>query len=401
MGKELAIIQKENVAAIAAKAPEAFSLNQLSHDRCIQFGQGIIDTIAKGGMTDELDKKAADYIDRAKKTVRKMNEQRAPVTKLFDEIRNVFTTLENDVDPTKGTSVPGKLQSLRNEYAAKKRAEAEARRREEERMQRIEAAKKKYRTDIETEFKQSFNRYLNTVFNELNRLSMSVTLENFEQARQNISAFPTRMPEDVVKTIFCSSVLRPLEVDNSTLNAIANEVSCILKPLFEEQYNFEIETNRDGILDMLPSRKRELESIAKADAEEAARRKLELDKREAEEARKREEERKRKEQEEQEQAKVKQQQVQMGALFDQASASVQTYQPKTQVKKKIVINDARGFLDILNLWWVNEGCALSVDELAKRFKTQITFCEKLANDKTDPKTIHSDYLSYVEDVKAK
>lgn len=401
MSNAIAIIQNENVAAIAAKAPVAFTENQKSHDRCIQFGQNIIDKILKsGGMNDELDKEAAEFIDRSRKTVKKMNEQRSPVTKLFDEIRTVFTTMENDVDPTKPASVPGQLQKYRNEYAAKKRAEAEARRLAEERKQRIEAAKKKYRTDVEADFRQAFNRYLNSAFNELGRLNASVTLDNFDEASRKIAEFPVAISEDALKSIFHSSVPRPLEVDAPTLNTIVGEVAYTLAPQFKDQYNFEMESNRDSITDMLSSKRQELEAIAKASVEEAARRKMELEQREAEESRRREEERRRKEQEEQEMQKLKQQQAEVCTLFDQAGAA-SSYQPKTQVKKKIVINDARGFLDILNLWWVNEGCSLPVDELAKKFKTQITFCEKLANDKMDPKTIQSGYISYIDDIKAK
>ena len=242
---------------------------------------------------------------------------------------------------------------------------------------------------------------MNSAFNELGQLNASVTLDNFDEGSRKIAEFPVTISEDALKSIFHSSVPRPLEVDAPTLNTIVGEVAYTLAPQFKEQYNFEMESNRDSITDMLPSKRQELEAIAKASVEEAARRKLELEQREAEESRRREEERRRKEQEEQEMQKLKQQQAEVCTLFDQAGANAPTYQPKTQVKKKIVINDARGFLDILNLWWVNEGCSLSIDELEKKFKSQIAFCEKQANDKTDPKTIQSGYISYVDEVKAK
>ena len=50
-------------------------------------------------MTDEIDKEAALFIEKARKTVRKMNEKRSPVTKLFDDIRREFTVIENAIDP--------------------------------------------------------------------------------------------------------------------------------------------------------------------------------------------------------------------------------------------------------------------------------------------------------------
>ena len=76
-------------------------------------------------MTDELDKTAATYLERTRRTVKAMTELRSPVTKLFDQVRKEFTTLENDIDPTKAGTVPYQLQQLRNMYAAKKRAEEE------------------------------------------------------------------------------------------------------------------------------------------------------------------------------------------------------------------------------------------------------------------------------------
>lgn len=49
----------------------------------------------------ELDKEAALFIEKARKTVKKMNEKRSPVTKLFDDIRREFTVIENAIDPPK------------------------------------------------------------------------------------------------------------------------------------------------------------------------------------------------------------------------------------------------------------------------------------------------------------
>ena len=106
---ETAIIKQENVELIVRNAPLSYQENLISHDRCIEYGQTLLDTIGGGQMTDELDQKAADYIERAKKTVKKMNEKRSPVTRLFDEIRTVYTGLENDIDPSRPGSIPAQF----------------------------------------------------------------------------------------------------------------------------------------------------------------------------------------------------------------------------------------------------------------------------------------------------
>ena len=162
-----------------------------------------------------------------------------------------------------------------------------------------------------------------------------------------------------------------------------------------------MQSNVESVLTLLPSKRKELEAIAKSSAEEAARRAEELKRREAEEAARREQERIRREQEERERQQVQKQQAEMAGLFEQAKAAAPAYQPKTQVKKRIVVNDPRGFLDILNLWWTTEGVTLSVEELAKKFKSQLTLCERLANDKQDPRFIQSAYITYEDEVKAK
>ncbi|WP_300878322.1 hypothetical protein [uncultured Bacteroides sp.] len=394
-----AIIRQENVELIMRNAPQSYQENQVSHDRCIEFGQNLLNAIS-AGMTDELDRQAAEYIERAKKTVKKMNEKRSPVTKLFDEIRTVYTGLENDIDPAKSGSIPAMLQTARNRYAASKREEAEARRREEERRIQRENALASYRNAVEADYKQSFNRLLNTKFNELCALNASITLANFPEVEDRLKNFPVIL-NDEWNELTPSGVMLPSLLTPDECKGIRGSVMAEILPKFREQYEFDLGGNRDNILLMLPSKKRELEAIARSNAEEAARREAELKNREAEEAARREEERHRREEEEKRQMQVKHQQQEMQELFSQSTAAATACQPKAIVKKKLVVNNPLGFLEVLNLWWVNEGCMLTVEELSKKFKSQITFCEKLANDKQDPHLIESQYISYEEEVKAK
>ena len=95
---------------------------------------------------------------------------------------------------------------------------------------------------------------------------------------------------------------------------------------------------------------------------------------------------------------MKARQETMGSLFDQASVSAPTYQPKTSVKKRLVPLNVEAFPEIFSLWWMREGCQLSVDELTKMFKKQITFCEKCAK---DGEFIQSEHIYYEDEVKAK
>lgn len=399
MSNEL-ILREDNIRLVMQQAPQAWRDNQQSHDRCLASCQTLLDTIEAEGMNDELDQKAETYIRKSRNTVKKMNEQRSAVTKLFDEIRAVFTTLENDVDPAKKGSIPFRLQEQRNAYAARKQREAEERRRAEQERQRLQLMRDTYRADVEADYRQTFNGHLNQKYNQLAGLMQTVTLDNFDNQAALIESFATELPDDYAR-LLPSGTRIPAGLDVAEAKAIRQEALDRLIPQFHEQYSFEMSENKAAILAMLPGKRQELEAISKASAEEAAKRAEEMKRREAEEAAKREQERQRREQEEAAKAQAQKQQAEMAGLFDQAKAATPTYQPKTQVRKRIVVTDPRGFLDILNLWWTTEGVTLTVDELAKKFKTQLTLCERLANDKQDPRFIQSAYIQYEDEVKAK
>lgn len=142
--------------------------------------------------------------------------------------------------------------------------------------------------------------------------------------------------------------------------------------------------------------------MAKASAEEQARMKAELEAREAAETRRLDEERKRKEEEAQAAKKAQQTATEMDGLFGQAAVATPVgYQPKTAVRKRVVTDNPDGILAVVSMWWSKEGRFLSMEELSKIFKKQITFCEKLANDKDNPELISSLFVRYEDEVKAK
>lgn len=385
----------ENVGIIVRNTPESYRKNQLSHDNCLLACGNLLEEIKTTGMTDELDQKAAKYIERTRKTVKVMNEQRSPVTKLFDQVRAEFTKLENDIDPAKAGTVPYQLQQLRNQYAAKKREEEEAKRRAEEVKRQAELAREQYRTACMDDYKVKFNDLVVSSLNELTSLNSQVSLENYKAVFDTVTGYSDAIPAD-----WCppSSVRIPLNLSPDEARNIRAEVMSSLVRQFTEQYKSEIGDYRQEILDMLPSKKIELERAAQASAEEKARIEVEMKQREAAKLARKEQERIAREQEEAKKAEVQKAKTEATSLFDMAQSSVQTYQPKAKVTKKIRIVNPNGYMQVLMLWWAKEGCNLSADELAKAFKKQITFCEKLAN-KTG-EFITDGSVEYIDEVKA-
>lgn len=397
MSQELAIIKQENIQTIVSAAPQSYKDNKLSRENCEAAGQAILDAIVQGGMTDELDQRAAQYIEKARKTVKKMNERRAPVTQLFDTIRKEFTVMENAIDPTKEGTIPFKLQQFRNKFAAKKRAEEEERRRKEYERQQAEAARTKMRQDIEDDFKQQFQSLVNRDCNALTAIDNAVTLDNYDASFKQVKDYSTELPADFLYNLH-TLIRIPAGITVDEIRKAEIETKERLAKQFKEQYEFEIDSTKQYIIDRLPSKKTNLERIAQASADEAARIKAEMEARQRKEAEEQEAERSRKEEEEKQKAEMARQQAEMESLFGQQAVVSSGYQPKVKVAQKINLLNPEGIMPILSMWWSKEGCHLSVEELTKMFKKQITFCEKLAKEGT---YISDESVEYVEDVKAK
>lgn len=398
MSQELVIVRQENIQTIVSAAPQSYQDNKISREKCIAAGQAILEAIqAQGGMTDELDQQAAQYIEKARKTVKKMNERRSPVTKLFDDIRKEFTVMENAIDPTKADTIPYKLQQFRNQYAAKKRAEEEERRRKEYERQQAEAARARMRQDIEEDFKQQFQSLVNRDCNALSAIDSAVTLDNYEASFAQVKDYSTELPADFLYNLH-TLIRIPAGITVDEIGKAEIETKEHLAKQFKEQYEFEVDSTKQYIIDRLPSKKTNLERMAQASAEEAARIKAEMEARQRKEAEEQEAERRRKEEEEKQKAEMARQQSEMESLFGQQSIVPSGYQPKVKVAQKINLLNPEGIMPILSMWWSKEGCHLSVEELTKMFKKQITFCEKLAKEGT---YISDESVEYVEDVKAK
>jgi len=170
----------------------------------------------------------------------------------------------------------------------------------------------------------------------------------------------------------------------------------------KQRYESEMGDIRQNYIDQLPSKKKEVEEaeqLRKSNAEAAAQAAEEKKKRDEEERLKLEKEAKDREAKQSAEAAAKQQMNLAGSLFDQSAATVVPTPVKAKVTEKITVTNQAGFLEIYQMWWINEGQSLSIEELTKIHKKMITFCEKMAN--KEEKHIDSQFVKYEEDVKAK
>ena len=326
-------------------APQCYELNRTSRDNCVNFGQNILHAIHQQGMDDELDKQAAAFIEKARRTVKVMNERRSPVTKLFDQVRAAYTAVENEIDPTKTGTIGYQLQQLRNQYAAKKRAEEEKRLREEMERRRAEEAARKFLMNVEDDFKQKFQDLVNSTLNKITEVDNNLTLENYDNSLALLRSIKATTEDCVpawIETLHTSRLI-PMGIKVAD---VEKEIKQKLCKQFCDQYLSEVGDTVDYTIDRLPSKKANLERMAKANAEEAARIKAEMEARQKAEAERMEQERAAREAEEKRKAEMERGAAEMKSLFD-GQAAVVGYQPKTKVTKKINLLNPEGIMPIL------------------------------------------------------
>ena len=394
------LIKVEEFTSLMKSAPDALGKNQKSIANCNSAGQAILDTIQGEGMTDELDAKAAEYLKKVNVTITNMKSRRAPVTQLFDRIRSIFTTDEKAIDPKDKSTIPGKIAAERDRYAALKREEERRKQQEMQRQANIEKEKGTYQLAIE----QAINTHMSSYFAEqqknLSHIWESITLATFELKEKSIRGWSTLYPREHFDTF--NQDITTYHLDAQTKANIKAEILSNKYSAFSQQYKFDMEDLRQSFIDRLSSKKKELieeEELRKKDAEAAAKAEAERKQREEEERKQRELEIQQKEHEQQQKAESSIQSAQMNSLFATAAASVTTRASKAKVTERIKILHPAGFLEIYQMWWINEGQNLTIEELEKIHKKMISFCEKKANSDDEMK-IKSKYIRYEEEVKA-
>ena len=394
------LIKVEEFTSLMKSAPDALGKNQKSIANCNSAGQAILDTIQGEGMTDELDAKAAESLKKVNVTITNMKSRRAPVTQLFDRIRSIFTTDEKAIDPKDKSTIPGKIAAERDRYAALKREEERRKQQEMQRQANIEKEKGTYRLAIE----QAINTHMSSYFAEqqknLSHIWESITLVTFELKEKSIRGWSTLYPREHFDTF--NQDITTYYLDAQTKENIKAEILNNKYSAFSQQYKFNMEDLRQSFIDRLSSKKQELieeEELRKKDAEAAAKAEAERKQREEEERKQRELEIQQKEHEQQQKAESSIQSAQMNSLFATAAASVTTRTSKAKVTERIKILHPAGFLEVYQMWWINEGQNLTIEELEKIHKKMISFCEKKANSDDEMK-IKSKYIRYEEEVKA-
>lgn len=393
-------INVEEISTTMENAGLILVANETLADKAVKGAQQLLDTIEAEGMSDDLDKAANDWQVKSKSAVKILNDRRAPITQMMTRLAGLFTSQEGKLDPKKPESAYARIQKVRNQWATHKANEAKKKEQAILKAQNEAKERISLKAEIQMHIRSIFNGKLGDFKKAIQNKYNALTLENKEEIESYIKNRPVVYPVDA---------FRKLEPSLFPAYLGAEEVAQMIVKEREELYDELAATFRENMeveisntLELLPSRIKELQEIAKAD--DAEKKRLEG---QASERKRLEDERLSREQSElAEKDKLNvQATVQMetaGALFDSTTQLAEVSAEstgKTKTGYKIDILNTTGVIELYNFYFQKEGKGLSVDDLLKKTGNQMkAFAEKHAL-KTD-EMIESKSLIYNEDVKA-
>lgn len=393
------LIKFQEVNNLIANAPDVLAKNQNLHDKAVAKAISLQDTIEAEGMNDELDAELNKWMVSASKALKINNERRSPITQMLTQVAKVFTSLEAPFDGTKKDSYYYSFQLHRNGWATKK---AQIQREKEAailKQQNIDKEKISIKSEIETQIRnayydklEAFKKYWTDIFN-------NTTLETLKVNKEKIENIKLDYPKDKFNEFPVSVV--PVYIDSVEKDRLIGVARIELYDDLSANFRENMESLKQDLKDKFPSKKRELDAIAKADAAQALVLQEQAKQRQLAEQNKADLEAAAKRKDSENQVEMTKQMETASTLFDTAAQLEEVKESVGKVKSsyKIIVTEPAGWGAIFLLWFELEGQGLDLDAIEKKtFKQLKTFAEKHAN-KTG-EFIDNDALVYKEDLKA-
>ncbi len=239
-------------------APVIVNQNQKSLQAATAFVDTLLQRSNQGNaMNDPLDKEMNDCQLKLRLTLKTMKERRAPITRIFDEVKSYYTNLENGLK-----TLDEQVQGVRNQYATEKARIAAEQERARQKKIALDQEKVSLKAGIEMQLKQYFYDYLDARQKELTRFFETITLANYTEAEVSIKRFNALYS----KAHF--EAFKPVNLSSRYLSA--DEKIEVYKAAaqgkfegFCKEFEDTIKGLKELFLDKLPDKKKELEEIAR------------------------------------------------------------------------------------------------------------------------------------------
>lgn len=388
--KQVALINQEQFTALIADMPRVLTENQYSASKCEDVFK-LLQNRASVAMSDELDTEMLSFLQAAKKTTPKMMEKRKGGTQMMDEIKSVFTGLEKRVNICIENA-----QKLRDTWANQNLIEQRKREEEADRQRNIDAEKGSVAADVEKQIRFKYTDHLATTKKHLNSTFESVSLPTIEEVNRYIGNYPANL--NATEILSWNISVMPVYMSVDDLQAVKVAICDKLTANMIGHYNGEVTAHKQHLIDMLPSKRSELEAMANADKEEkkrleeaAAKRKQEADEQAAKDKQKAD-------REAEEKAIAAKSAAQINADFAALKTTSDSDVAKGKEMFEITVLHPQGYADMFALWFAKEGGKLTGEKLEKMTLGRIRgYFETVAN--ADGEKIESQYLKYTSSYK--
>lgn len=393
------VVKFEEISSVILTAPEAYEKNLKLYEKAVDKARSLQDTIEGQGMNDELDSELNDWMAKAKQADTLFKNRRSPITQMANQVIKLFTSLEAPFDGTKKDSFYSTFQIYRNGWAKQK---AEVQRQKEAEILRKQNYEKEVislTSDIEMQVRTAYAEKLFQWKNYANGLLSSMTLENFKEKKAAIEAIKIDYPQD--KFIELPVNISSIHVDSVERERLILTGKMKLYTELAANYRENMEDIRQQLIDKIPSKKRELENIAKAGEEQRKLLEEQAAQRKADEEAKLRAEQEAQLKADEDKIKLQQQMQTAGTLFDTAAqlSEVKANTGKVREGYKITVTDPAGWGAIFLFWFEKEGQFMSADDIEKKTMKQLkAFAEKFAHKNNEK--IENDAVVYEEEYKA-
>lgn len=373
-----AVISGQQITELT-NLPQVYLQNRSLADRAIAKVKEALEqikaidlTTASVDVMEAHDATLSDLQVKLRDSYKIMQDRRKPYTQRMDEIKALFTGSEGDVEVI-GKEVKGLRDNWQKEKARRARIEEEKR--------QAELQKKQEEIDMRTYAKNClFNAYaaaLQDVFTRMNNAFNGQHARSLDAYGEKLKAYVPVLDADTYGRMLPKANAKPQFYTMGEAQAIYEQVAREERPALAADYTSRITAERDRLIELIPSRKRELERIA-GDATAAA---------EAE-ARMKQEAEERQRQLEQEAADRKAaaesaaEVESMNAAFDTASEATPVMQVAkgTVVKKKYEAKTHAAWVAIIQSWVANDMNKMTIEELGKKLSFMKTAAEKRLNE---------------------
>lgn len=389
----LPAINVQEFQKIVGEAPAILDKNKNSLTKAKEVGETLFSYIEKDGMSDHYDAELTRYIGKLKTTLNSMNAARKPFTQLVDSFKKMFTQAEADLKP-----LNDRAQKMRDDYATKKmeeqrKREEEAQKNLDKQRERIEIGKR-----VAIQLAEGTIKLTREAKEQLGELLESSTLETLETNREAIANADINISRKVFDSIQLN--ITPIHISREDVEAIVKEVKDSIFVDENSKHQAAIVAYKRELIDKTPSKKIELEELAKADAAETERLQKEAEKRRKEEAEKLDREAEENRRSAEGDANVRATAETTSAMVNSQAEFSFNEKPKVKESYEIILKNTAAYLVLTQFWYDKEGKTWTVDKFEKMTFARIKkFCEDYALKHEE--MVQSQFVEYKEIFKAK